>query len=213
VCKHIGISHQTLYLWKKQMIHEKTLEPRGRSGRPRTLSPALTQEVAALLRQDPTMSNERIAAHLGVGIHPSTISRYTMRLGITRKKISDDEVLLTDERVIEVPCLLREDQDRPAQLEDGGLEVHSHGVRPRPHDLPEAGINHGLRPVSLCKTLATSQRPEGARLRVAAKFTVYNQNLPRILRYYRKIRPTVKSPCPNIFMNSIFFSILYYYYY
>lgn len=35
-----------------------------------------------------------IAAHLGVGIHPSTISRYTKRLGITRKKISDDEVLL-----------------------------------------------------------------------------------------------------------------------
>ena len=101
VCKQIGISHQTLYLWKKQMIHERTLEPRGHKGRPRTLSPVQTQEVAALLWQDPTMSNDRIVAHLGASIHPSTISRYTKRLGITRKKISDDEVLLIDERVIE----------------------------------------------------------------------------------------------------------------
>lgn len=100
VCKHFAISKQTLYLWKKQMIEEHTLEPRGSRGRHRVLTAAQASEVAAQLARVPTTTNEQLVAHIGANIHPATISRYTKRMGITRKKISDDEVLLIDDRVL-----------------------------------------------------------------------------------------------------------------
>lgn len=95
-----GVSRMTLHLWQKQWEEERSLDVRGSRGRPRALTNEQVSRVAAQLDENPSATNEQLVANLGVDIHPASISRYTKRLGITRKKINDDEALLMDKRII-----------------------------------------------------------------------------------------------------------------
>lgn len=98
VCERFSVSRSTLYQWKMQKISRQKVAPSELKGRRKKLTDEQVECILSKLKANPKANNQELAELVGGHVHPSTISRYTRRAGISRRK-SDAPAPTMDERM------------------------------------------------------------------------------------------------------------------
>ena len=153
VCRKFKIGKRTLYLWRKRWREEGTIAPRPVPGRKRLLNDEQTEIMRRELADDPTATNERLAARLDNVVKPRTVSLYTKRLDITRKMISDEPKVTWSDRFVEECRVFRREirdvpHDRRVYMDESFVydnEARKRGRGPKGERILRPRERHGKR--------------------------------------------------------------------
>lgn len=100
VAHRFGVHQNTLLGWKRRWGAEGTVSPRKRKGRPRKLSADQEQLLLNTLDEAPSATNTELLAFSGLEhISIQSVSKYLLRNGVSRKRVSDEPVNWPDDRV------------------------------------------------------------------------------------------------------------------
>jgi len=153
VCRKFKIGKRTLYLWRKRWREEGTIAPRPMTGRKRLLNDEQVGVLRRELADDPTITNERLAARLDNAVKPRTVSLYTQRLEITRKAISDEPKITWSDRFVEECREFRREirdvpHDRRVYMDESFVydnEARKRGRAPKGERIARSRERHGKR--------------------------------------------------------------------